>query len=60
MLSSCSEFFLVLVGVFCDSGVNTRQNKTGSWELEYIAPKGNDEGWIKGGNSFLSKVQKLP
>ena len=39
MLSSLSEGYLVPVGVFCDSGGNTRQNKTGSWELWY---KGNN------------------
>ena len=41
MLSSCSEGYLVLFGVFCDSGVNTCQNQTGSWELQYMAPKGD-------------------
>ena len=41
MLSSCSEGYLVPVGVFCDSGINTRQNQTGSWELQQIAPKAN-------------------
>ena len=39
MLSSCSEGYLVPAGVFYDSGINTHQSYTGSWE--YIAPKGN-------------------
>ena len=55
MLSSCSEGNLVPVGVFCDSSVNTRQSQDGSWELYYIAPKGNGYD-SKDGAVVLAKI----